>query len=80
MNNSTLDTYLNGKLTSSCKLKNEYKLSNGDIYLNQNEGFNGEMADIYYINKAVSNIEIEKWYINSYEGMVLSKKLDRIMS
>jgi hypothetical protein len=80
MNNTTIDTYINGKLTGSCKLNQVYQVPDGDIYLNQFEGFNGEMSDIYYVNKAVSSAEIEKWYVTSFEGMVLSKKIDRIMS
>jgi len=61
--NKTLDIYLNGKLSRSCTLEDVPRVVPGDIYINQFGGFDGDISNISYTNKAIAASKIyDKYY------------------
>lgn len=73
--NKTLDVYLNGKLSRSCTLEEVPKLAKGDIYINQDGGFQGKLSDLLYVNKAMSITEIYNLYLSGPNKFTIYDKL-----
>ena len=73
--NKTLDVYLNGKLSRSCTLDDVPKLNKGDIYINLDGGFNGELSDLLYTNQAFTAKEVYNLYLSGYNAFSLLSKL-----
>jgi hypothetical protein len=73
--NKTLDVYLNGKLARSCTLDEVPKLSKGDIYINQDGGFQGKLSDLLYVNKALSVTEVYNLYLSGPKKFTLYDKV-----
>ncbi len=63
LHNRTVDVYLNGKLSRSCTLDSLPKLNKGDIYINNDGGFEGQICDLWYISKAISPSEVMSIYL-----------------
>ena len=72
--NKTLDVYLNGKLSRSCTLDDVPRLNKGDIYINLDGGFNGELSDLLYTNQAMSAKDIYSLYLSGYNAFSLLSK------
>lgn len=73
--NKTLDVYLNGKLARSCTLDEVPKLSKGDIYINQDGGFQGKLSDLLYVNKALSVTEVYNLYLSGPDKFTIYDKV-----
>ncbi len=63
LSNRTVDVYINGELSRSCTLENVPLANTGDIFINQDGGFNGSISNLLYVNSAVSALEIKGEYI-----------------
>jgi len=57
-NNRTLDVYLNGKLSRSCTLEEVPKIGKGDVFINQDGGYNGELSDLVSTSNEESYMSI----------------------
>ena len=64
LHNRTMDVYLNGKLSRSCTLDSLPKFNNGDVHINKDEGFHGEICDLMYISRAISPSEVMSYYLS----------------
>ena len=63
--NKTTDIYLNGKLVRSCVLKGVPKVPwNDNLYVANDNGFDGSMARLRYFNRALNATEMYKLYSN----------------
>jgi len=58
LKNTLLDTYINGTISNRIVLKNVPKQNYDDVYVCQNGGFSGKLADLRYFNKALNIFEI----------------------
>lgn len=58
LQNIYLDVYINGTVTKRIVLKNVPKQNYNDIYVNQNGGFPGKLADLRYFSRALNIFEI----------------------
>ena len=75
LNNKTLDVYLNGKLSRSCTLEEVPKIGKGDVFINQDGGYNGELSDLLYVNQCISVTEIYNLYLSGPSRFTLYDKL-----
>ena len=75
LNNKTMDVYLNGKLSRSCTLDEVPKIGKGDVFINQDGGYNGELSDLLYVNKCISVSEIYNLYLSGPKKFTLYDKL-----
>ena len=64
LHNRTMDVYLNGKLSRSCTLDSLPKFNNGDVHINKDEGFHGEICDLMYISRAIYPSEVMSYYLS----------------
>jgi hypothetical protein len=58
LQNNTLDVYINGTVSDRLILNHTPKQNFQDIYINQNNGFNGQMSDLRYFDRALNVFEI----------------------
>ena len=58
--NTLLDVYVNGSIAKSTTLTGVPKQNFGDIYVTNNGGFNGQLADLLYHSKALGIADIQK--------------------
>lgn len=77
--NRTVDVYLNGKLARSCTLNNVPIMNEGDLYVNQEGGFNGELSDLLYSNRALSTKDIYSIYRAGYRSNTILDQLRKII-
>ena len=77
--NRTIDVYMNGKLRRSCTLENVPRFNKGDLYINQDGGFNGQVSDFLYSNKGLSANEIESLYLSGWKKFTFYDKFARII-
>ncbi len=73
--NRNLDVYLNGKLARSCALKSVPQLNNGSLFLFQDGGFSGDLANLRYYNRAISTNEVYSIYKQGPETLNAFRKL-----
>lgn len=76
--NRTLDVYINGKLTRSCLLENVPKFNDGNMFINQNGGYDGLISDLMYSNQALSPNDIYLLYMSGKDAFVLYHHLDKV--
>lgn len=55
-----LDVYINGTITRSINLSGVPKQNNGDVYVAQNGGFQGNISNLWYYNYALGAAEIQQ--------------------
>lgn len=60
LENTMLDVYINGTITSRLILKSVPKQNYNDIFVCQNGGFSGKLADLRYYNSALNVFEINR--------------------
>lgn len=77
MSNRTLDVYLNGKISRSCTLNNIPIINNGNIYINQEQGFKGSLTGLRYYNYAISPSSVSSLYSKGPDYLSLYEKLVR---
>jgi len=76
--NRTIDVYINGKLTRSCLLESVPKLNDGNLYINQDGGYDGSISDLLYSNQAMSPNDIYSLYLSGKDAFVLYDYLNKI--
>jgi hypothetical protein len=54
-----LDVYINGTITRSITLNGVPKQNNGDVYVAQNGGFQGNISNLWYYNYALGTADIQ---------------------
>jgi hypothetical protein len=54
-----LDVYINGTITRSINLSGVPKQNNGDVYVAQNGGFQGNISNLWYYNYALGTADIQ---------------------
>jgi len=54
-----LDVYVNGTITRSINLNGVPKQNNGDVFVAQNGGFQGNISNLWYYNYALGTAEIQ---------------------
>jgi hypothetical protein len=69
--NRTIDVYLNGKLARSCTLEKIPKLNQGNLYINQDGGYQGLLSDFMYSNEAISPSDIYSLYLSGYDAYII---------
>jgi hypothetical protein len=57
--NTTLDVYINGTITSSNQLSGVPKQNYGDVFIGVNGGFSGYVSDLWYYTHGLSTMEIQ---------------------
>jgi hypothetical protein len=57
--NTLLDVYVNGSIAKSTTLTGVPKQNFGDIYVTNNNGFNGQLADLLYYSNALGIADIQ---------------------
>ena len=75
MHNKTLDVYINGKLKRSCTYKGVPKLNKEDLHITDQGGFNGEISEFKYYNKALNPDEVYSIYNAGYKAISIYDKL-----
>ena len=76
-----LDVYNNGKLAKTFILKNAPKTIDGDVFVNQDGGFNGQLSSLSYSPSTISPNELQKKYnkgptqINLMQNLLIKLKL-----
>ena len=58
--NKLLDVYVNGSIAKSTSLSGVPKQNFGDVYVTQNGGFDGQLADLLYYSNALGIADIQK--------------------
>lgn len=58
LENTILDTYVNGVITQRLQMKNAPKQNFYDIYIGPNGGFPGKLSNLQYFNRALNVFEI----------------------
>lgn len=58
MENTMLDVYINGVITTRTNFTNLPKQNYGDVYINDNGGFNGSLSNLQYYNRALDVFSI----------------------
>tara|TARA_B110000971_G_scaffold168183_1_gene172509 strand:- start:2193 stop:3029 length:837 start_codon:yes stop_codon:yes gene_type:complete len=58
--NTTLDVYINGTIARSVQLHGVPKQNYGDVYVASNGGFQGNISNLWYFNKALGTAEIQR--------------------
>jgi hypothetical protein len=72
--NRNLDVYLNGKLARSCALRGIPSIYNNGLFVTQNGGFKGDMANLRYFNRSISASEVYDIYKQGPERLTFGKK------
>ena len=57
--NKSLDVYINGIVVNSHQLASVPKQNYGDVFVCNNGGFNGNLSNLVYYNKALSILELQ---------------------
>jgi hypothetical protein len=57
--NTLLDVYVNGSIAKSTSLSGVPKQNFGDVYITNNNGFDGQLADLLYYNNALGIADIQ---------------------
>jgi len=57
--NTVVDVYVNGSIAKSTTLTGVPKQNFGDVYVTNNGGFNGQLADLLYYSKALGIADIQ---------------------
>ena len=70
LENTILDVYINGTISSRLILQNVPKQNYNDVYVCQNGGFSGKLADLRYFNKALNVFEINSIVSNGPDTTV----------
>jgi hypothetical protein len=60
----TADLYINGKLERTYGMKGWMRSVQGDLWITQNEGFNGKLQNVRLFINALSPLEIDEMYKN----------------
>jgi hypothetical protein len=60
LENTMLDVYINGTISSRLILENVPKQNYNDVYVCQNGGFSGKLADLRYYNSALNVFDINR--------------------
>jgi len=68
-----IDIYINGELKKRCRLNGLPRLNYGNLYINSFGGFDGQMSDFRYFNKAIEQYQIEMIF-NRGPNMVPDKQ------
>lgn len=58
LQNRDMDIFINGNLAARHKLTSPPKQNYGNVYITQNEGFQGQLSNLRYFNQALSGSEI----------------------
>jgi hypothetical protein len=58
--NTVLDVYVNGSIAKSTRLTGVPKQNFGDVFVTNNGGFNGQLADLLYYSNALGIADIQK--------------------
>ena len=64
VDNSTCDVYMDGELHSSCVFEGYPTPNNGDLYLSQDGGYDGGLANLIYVNGALNKDEVYGLYLD----------------
>ena len=56
---STIDVYINGNIAKRHVLQSVPKQNYGDVYVNANNGYNGNLSDLWYFDKALGLSKIQ---------------------
>lgn len=64
VDNSTCDVYMDGELYSSCVFGGYPTPNNGDLYLSQDGGYDGGLANLIYVNGALNKDEVFALYLD----------------
>ena len=56
--NRLMDVYVNGTIAVRYEFSSVPKQNYGDLFVNMNGGFNGELSSLRYFNRALSGVEI----------------------
>ena len=57
--NRVLDVYVNGSIAIRHKFTSVPKQNYGDVFINMNGGFSGQISSLQYFNRALSGVEIQ---------------------
>jgi hypothetical protein len=63
MQNTTMDVYINGVVTGRLILNDVPKQNYDDVHICKNGGFNGQIADVQYYDRALSVFEINNMVV-----------------
>jgi hypothetical protein len=77
--NKTLDVYLNGKLSRSCTTDNIPLENSGDVFINNFGGYDGDIANVMFLNKAMSSSDIYANYYKGFNDMNLWKQFKSLL-
>lgn len=80
LHNKTLDVYINGKLRRSCVYENVPLLNDESLHITDNGGFNGEISDLQYFNKAITPSKIYSIYNSGYKKFNIGNLLYNLKS
>ena len=69
--NRTIDVFLNGKLARSCTLDKIPKFNEGNLYINQNDGYKGLISDFMYSNETISPKDVYNLYLSGYNAFII---------
>jgi hypothetical protein len=58
LENKILDIYVNGTLKKRVAFQNVPKQNYGDIWVSQNDGFNGQLSDLRYFDRALNVFQL----------------------
>lgn len=56
---TTIDVYINGSIAKRHILNSVPKQNYGDVYVNANNGYNGDLSDLWYFDKALGLSKIQ---------------------
>jgi len=73
--NTTMDVYINGRLTKRVPLGNVPNQNYDDVFICQNGGFNGYISDLKYYNSAIGTSEINAIVSNGPNTSINSSTL-----
>ena len=60
---SYLAIYINGYLVRTCVFKGKIKYNSGPINFNSPQGFDGDMSNVAYYNRALNDKQIKKFLL-----------------
>ena len=70
-----VDVYINGTIVVRHELQGVPKQNYGDVYINQNNGFDGDISSLKYFNKALNTSEILE-IVHDGPDMTINKSMD----
>lgn len=71
----TLDVYINGNIAKRHVLKSVPKQNYGDVYVNANNGYNGNLSNLWYFDKALGLSKIQS-IVENGPNLKVAKKSD----